>query len=157
MIVESDAIELLVDETDDPYMGPVDYEIAAWIEHRVPYTTNLAPARCIAFRRRADREIIYGGAFNEYRGRDIQYHAACDDPAVLTRSRIRLLFAYPFTQLGVERISCVVAASNRRSRKVVEGLGWRQEGVIRRFFADDEDGVLYGILKTECKWIGNNG
>ena len=150
---ETDAIELLIDETEDPYMGPVDHEIAAWIAQRVPYVRHLEPCRCIAFRRRDSGEIVYGGAFNEFRGRDVQYHAACDDPAVLTRSRIRLLFEYPFEQLGVERISCVIAASNKRSRRVVEGLGWKLEGTIRKFYADDEDGHLFGILKSDCKWI----
>jgi hypothetical protein len=149
---ETDAIEVLIDETEDPVMGPLDREIAAWIAERVPYTTNLEPCRCIGFRKRGG-DILYGGAFNEFRGRDVQYHAACDDPAVLTKSRIRLLFRYPFQQLGVERISCLIADSNMRSRKVVEGLGWRQEGRVRQFYAEHEDGVLYGILKTECRWI----
>ena len=149
---ETDAIELLIDETEDPVMGPLDREIAAWISERVPYTQHLEPCRCIAFAKRGG-PILYGGAFNEFRGRDVQYHAACDDPSVLTRSRIRLLFRYPFEQLGVERISCVIAASNVRSRKVVEGLGWTQEGAIRQFYADDEDGILFGILKSECRWI----
>ena len=149
---ESDDIELLIDETEDPYMGPIDHEVAAWIAERVPYTQNLEPCRCIGFRKRGG-EILYGGAFNEFRGRDVQYHAACDDPSVLTRSRIKVLFRYPFEQIGVERISCVIADSNARSRKVVEGLGWKQEGIIRRFYADSEDGILYGILKSECRWI----
>lgn len=152
-LVETDDIEMVVDETEDPVMGPVDYEIAEWLSERIPYVRHLEPCRGIAFRRRDSGEIVYAGAFNEFRGRDVQYHAACDDPAVLTRSRIRLLFQYPFEQLGVERISCVIAASNKRSRRVVEGLGWKLEGTIRRFYADDEDGLLFGILKSECKWI----
>ena len=149
---ETDAIELLIDETEDPLMGPLDRKIAAWILERVPYTQNLEPCRCIGFGKRGGK-ILYGGAFNEFRGRDVQYHAACDDPSVLTRSRIRLLFRYPFEQLGVERISCVIAGSNVRSRKVVEGLGWQQEGTVRQFYAAEEDGILYGILKSECRWI----
>ena len=59
---ETDHIELLLDETEDPYMGPIDYEIAAWIEERVPYTQNLEPCRCIAFRERSG-PILYGEAF----------------------------------------------------------------------------------------------
>ncbi len=124
---ETEAIELLLDETEDPVMGPLDREIAAWISERVPYTQNLEPCRCIAFARR-EGPILYGGAFNEFRGRDVQYHAACDDPSVLTRSRIRLLFRYPFEQLGVERISCVIAASNVRSpRSLKAWAGGRRE------------------------------
>jgi len=149
---ETEDIELLIDETNDPLMGPVDYEIADWITERLPYSPNLEPCRCIGFRRRGG-PIVYGGAFNEFRGRDVQFHAACDDPAVLTRSRVQLLFRYPFEQLDVERVSVVIAASNKRSRRVVEGLGWKLEGMIRQFYADDDDGALYGILKSECRWI----
>lgn len=149
-------VETLVEESDEPGMGPVDREIVRWLEDRIPHVTGLAPARGIAFRRcngDGEKKIVYAGAYNEFRGRDVQFHAACDDPSVLTRSRIRLLFSYPFEYLGVERISCVIASSNARSRKVVEGLGWKQEGVIRRFYTGTEDGILYGILRDECIWL----
>ena len=148
--------ETLVDTTNDAHMGPVDREIVQWLEERIPYVTDLGLARGIAFRRRngdGAARIVYAGAFNEFRGRDIQYHAACDDPSILTRSRIKLLFQYPFEHLGVERISCVIASGNLRSRKVVEGLGWRQEGVIRKYYSNTEDGILCGILKEECRWL----
>ena len=102
---ETADIEVMLDATQDPHMGPLDHEVARWITERIPYTDDLTPCRCIGFRRRSDNKILYGGAFNEFRGRDVQYHAACDDPKVLTRSRIALRFEYPFVQLGVERIS----------------------------------------------------
>ena len=146
-------IDLLVDPGARAEMGPIDREIAGWIAERIPYCDDLGDARCIAFRRRSDNRMLYGGAFNEYRGRDVQYHAACDDPKVLTRSRIRLLFRYPFEQLGVSRISCVIAASNSRSRRVVEGLGWTEEGTVRKFYADNEDAKIYGMLREDCRWI----
>ena len=146
-------IETMLDTTNDPAMGPVDREIHAWLVERIPYTESLEPCRCIGFRRRSDGKILYGGAFNEFRGRDVQYHAACDDPKVLTKTRIALLFDYPFTQLGVTRVSCVIAAGNDRSRKVVEGLGWVHEGTVRKFYADNEDGVIYGMLREECRWL----
>ena len=150
---ETGDISLVLDTTQDPVMGPLDYEVAAWITERVPYVTTLEPCRCIGFRRRSDGKILYAGAFNEFRGRDVQYHAACDDPKVLTRSRIALLFRYPFEQLGVERISCVIAASNTRSRKVVEGLGWVYEGTVRKYYSDTDDAYIYGMLREECRWL----
>ena len=150
---ETADIEVVLDVTQDPVMGPLDYEVADWVTERIPYTQDLKPCRCIAFRRRSDNKILYGGAFNEFRGRDVQYHAACDDPKVLTRSRIALLFRYPFEQLGVTRISCVIAASNSRSRQVVEGLGWVYEGTVRKFYSDNEDAKIYGMLRSECRWL----
>ena len=81
---ETRDIELLLDETQDPYMGPIDYEIAAWITDRVPYTQNLEPCRCIAFRERGG-PILYGGAFNEFRGRRSRLGAGRHDQRFLRR------------------------------------------------------------------------
>jgi len=146
-------IEVIYDDTSNPNMGPIDHEIHDWLVERIPHTENLAPCRGIGLRRR-DGPILAAAAFNEFRGRDVQYHAACDDPKVLTPGRIGILLSYPFEQLGVERVSCVIASSNRRSRRVVEGLGWVHEGTVRKFYSDDIDGIIYGMLREECRWLG---
>jgi RimJ/RimL family protein N-acetyltransferase len=39
------------------------------------------------------------------------------------------------------------------ARKFDEHVGFIQEGVIRQAFEDGEDAILYGMLKSECKWI----
>ena len=151
----SDIYELMIEQhhQDPTTMGPVDVTIANWIADKIPYTDRIDQARCIAFRHKQTKKIVYGGAFNEHRGRDIQYHAACTDPKVLTKGRIELLFWYGFMVFNTARISCVVAKSNKRSQKVVEGLGWKREGLIREFYAADDDAILYGMLRNECKWI----
>jgi RimJ/RimL family protein N-acetyltransferase len=36
---------------------------------------------------------------------------------------------------------------------VYKRQGFTQEGVLREAFEDGEDAILYGMLKSECKWI----
>ena len=60
--------------------------------------------------------------------------------------------AYPFVQLDCQRATVIVRKKNKRSRKFVEWLGFRQEGCCRRGFKDD-DAIIYGLLREECRWI----
>ena len=56
-----------------------------------------------------------------------------------------LLLSYAFEQLGVTRVQFKTDARNQRSRRALEGLGARFEGVLRSFsqsWAPGEDGLL---------------
>lgn len=61
-------------------------------------------------------------------------------------------FAYPFWQLGLERITCDVAAADRRARALARMLGFQPEGRKRRLDRND-DRLIYGLLRTECRWL----
>jgi hypothetical protein len=47
----------------------------------------------------------------------------------------------------------MIAASNQRSIDFCEGLGWRYEGILRAYLAEDEDCLIYGMLREECRWL----
>ena len=56
-----------------------------------------------------------------------------------------LLLSYAFEQWGVARVQFKTDARNQRSRRALEGLGARFEGVLRSFsqsWAPGEDGLL---------------
>ena len=57
-----------------------------------------------------------------------------------------------FTELGVSRMTARTRASSLDVRRVIEKAGFRQEGVLRSYFKDGEDAILFGMLKTECRW-----
>ena len=71
-----------------------------------------------------------------------------------------LLLSYAFEQLGVERVEFKTDARNERSRRALEGVGARFEGVLRKFspsWAPGEDGLLrdsamYSVTSSE--WEG---
>ena len=64
----------------------------------------------------------------------------------------RLVVDYGFGVLGLERIEAVALASNGRSSRVLEKLGFRREGLLRGYRIVNgvrADFVIYGILATD--------
>ena len=63
-----------------------------------------------------------------------------------------LLFQHSFEQLGLHRIEICIVPRNERSRRVMEKLEIREEGVAERYLEIDgtwEDHVRYGITAEE--------
>lgn len=99
-----------------------------------------------------DGAIVAACVFNHYSGNDIWVSIAADGHQRLTRGFIRACFHYPFNQLGTVRITVIVASRNTRSIAFVEALGFVREGRARLSFEGD-DGIIFGMLRTECKWL----
>jgi RimJ/RimL family protein N-acetyltransferase len=100
--------------------------------------------------------VIYSRYFELTDGQHDISMTAAGEPGWLTKATIRVLFEYPFNQLHCIRVSAVCAKSNRRSRDLVERLGFKEEGNIRHGFGLGRDGILYGMLKRDCRWIKDN-
>ena len=92
----------------------------------------------------------------------VAYHAtndsivcsfAADNPRWASKHNIAAWGSWIFGQLGMKHTSAVVIKSNKRSRKFVEGVGYRVEGKIRKA-ANGEDMIIYGMLKEEHEeWL----
>lgn len=83
----------------------------------------------------------------------IQMSCLINDPKVVTRSVLRTVFSYPFFQLGCKRVTTVAAKKHKKARALNKGLGFREEGTMRKALGID-DAVVYGMMFGECKWIG---
>ena len=83
----------------------------------------------------------------------IEASFAFEHPGWCRRGVLRALFAYPFNQLGVARFDACTARKNKRSRKVLKGLGFREEGVRHKRYDGVDDLVMYGMLRDNCRWI----
>jgi RimJ/RimL family protein N-acetyltransferase len=102
-----------------------------------------------------DGEIIAGCVYSDWQPayRNIQISMAATRPDWARRATIRKLLGYPFLQLGVERVTTLIRASNERSLRLNAGLGFVREGLIRQGYGD-EDMVLLGLLRSEAeRWI----
>ena len=97
------------------------------------------------------RTIITKLHFPAKGGGEIQMWAAGE--GWLSRRTLRVLLGYPFGQLGCHRITAIVAKKNRRSRRLVEGLGFKLEGVAREGMRPGVDACIYSLLKRECRWV----
>lgn len=99
--------------------------------------------------------IQAGVAYERFNGSDIHLTIASVNPGAFLRGNIRAVFDYPFNQLGCRRVTAMVAKSNKRSRKMVEGLGFKAEGVHPHAMPDGATAISYGMVRKNCKWLEN--
>lgn len=71
----------------------------------------------------------------------------------LHRSALAVFFGYPFQELGLRRVTTLVAKRNKRARKLNEGLGFVREGCFRQGAPNGDNLFVYGMLKSECRWL----
>ncbi|MBX2825814.1 MAG: GNAT family N-acetyltransferase [Gammaproteobacteria bacterium] len=84
--------------------------------------------------RKTDIEIVFAGEGNWAR-RDV----------------ITKILTYPFRQLGCRRITALVRKDNRKSRKMVQQIGFKQEGKLRAANPDGTDLFVYGLLPSDYR------
>lgn len=96
--------------------------------------------------------VVCGVIYDNYTKDDIRMHVAASHVCWCRPQYLRVFFDYPFNQLGCRRVTGIVHEDNLLARQVDEKLGFVQEGRIRQAFAN-KDGILYGMLRDECKWL----
>lgn len=126
-----------------------------WIKTRAHINRPLQESdRHIAFL--MDNSIKACLLFSDYDGHNIFVHLAMDTPILCQRRYIRMMFDYAFNQCKCNRMTAMCVDGYERNERLLKGVGFVKEGVIRQAMrVDDEfvDGALYGILKGECKWV----
>ena len=128
-----------------------DARVRSWVAERIGEELNDAD---VAIGVEQDGKLIAGVVYNMYTKASICMHVAAEPGARwTTKEFMYAFFAYPFLQLNCNRVTGLVRTSNLAARKFDEHVGFIQEGVIRQAFEDGEDAILYGMLKSECKWI----
>jgi len=84
--------------------------------------------------------------------RTIEVSIATEGPGWATRTCLKELFAYPFDQLRCQKVRAIIGKRNLPARKLLRGLGFKFEGNDRKGLGND-DAILYGLLRRECKWL----
>lgn len=65
---------------------------------------------------------------------------------------VRLISAWGFTSLRLERLDLLAATSNHRSQRVAERAGFTREAVLRAWYrskSGQEDMVAFGLLRSD--------
>ena len=71
----------------------------------------------------------------------------------LIRPFLAAAFRIPFLEWEMRRVGASVAANNAKSMRFVEHLGFVQEGRIREGVGPNVDLLIYGMLKSECRYL----
>lgn len=111
---------------------------------------GLSECQCMAV---MDGERLVGVvSFFNFRWPSIEVGFYCDDYRwALNRERILEVFAYPFSQLQCQRVTALIDKKNYRARKMVQRLGFKEEGKLRKA-SDRGDMFIYGLLPEELRF-----
>lgn len=96
-------------------------------------------------------ELYAGCVYERWTGPNIWMHIA-GEGHWCTHENLFAAFRYPFLQLNCRRVTAQIGDSDRRMHKLLRHLGFQFEGRMRHAYADD-DAAIYGLLRSECKWL----
>lgn len=142
----------------DNVLYGADADIKEFVRRRLPHVgEGFAPdatALGVLLHGKLVGGVVYD-RFGETHGHaNIFMSAAMDHPRWARRSVLHRLFAYPFIQLGCRRMTTVTTPDNQAAIKADLAMGFQIEGVLRCMFPGDVDGIVLGMLREECRYLG---
>lgn len=128
-----------------------DSRLLAWAQVRLGTSFHLA--RTIA-NVSEDGEILCVVVYANWHRTGCELAIASTHPRWATRGFWRSCMAYPFDQLGLQRLSMVTSASNTPCRNLCEYLGATVEGRLRKWYVDGQDAIVYGLFREDLpEWV----
>ncbi len=100
--------------------------------------------------------LVAGVAYADWNGPNVVCHIASDGSRRwATREYLRVIFDYPFMQLGCKRITALVGEGNSLSRRFVVHLGFELETTLASAHPTG-DLLVYAMFKESCRWTSRN-
>lgn len=123
-----------------------------WLKARLPMIKHFEPNAIFLGIGNGDR-LLAAVAYTNYTGYDLELTIAADSPKWCTRNSVYEILKHPFLTNKCIRVTAKVAKHNKKSRQLVEGVGFKLEGVVRKGMKDD-DLCVYGLLYEEAlPWL----
>jgi RimJ/RimL family protein N-acetyltransferase len=85
--------------------------------------------------------------------KNCEINIASHSPKWCSKLVLKIGFAIPFIQYGLNRMTATIRESNTKSIALVERLGFRRVGELEEFYESGESAILYGLTKTQCRWL----
>lgn len=99
-----------------------------------------------------DNKLIAGVIYENWNRRSIMCHIAVEGR--LTRLYVGAIFNYAFNMCNVEKIIVPVESHNLKSIKLIENMGFTEEGRIKDS-QPNGDIILYTMAKGDCRFLGD--
>lgn len=99
--------------------------------------------------------LVGGLIFSDYHlNHDVWWTIYTTDKRWCQKKTLKAIFKAAFEDLHCERIGVMVAFDNQDSLNLVKKLGFKQEGLMRRFRPEDKkDCFVFSMLKDECRYL----
>ena len=95
--------------------------------------------------------------YNHFWKPDIWMHIAAEEGTMwCTPDFVEVAFSYPFIELGCGRVTGLLGEKTHHHHKLMIHLGFTREGRIREALPTGDALIMYGMLRRECRWIGES-
>ena len=132
---------------DPAKIAPVVQE---WIGKPSPF------GPCTAIGLEKDGEVVAGAVYEGYTGHNIFVHlAGKPGRRWMTREFLRAGFAYPFIQLGCDRLTGTVDASNLDALNLDLHFGFTVECKLAGAARDGSDILVLVMWRDQCRFLGD--
>lgn len=137
-------------------------KIAQWAAEQIPWFKNVGaeifgPCEAWAILKDVEGKPKLMGAmiFNNYHPEcgDIEWNVISLEEGWASQNVFRTAADYVFNQLKCSRVSVTLPRGAKKYRAHAKQMGFKEEGIKRRGFANGVDAVLYGILREECTFL----
>jgi RimJ/RimL family protein N-acetyltransferase len=99
-------------------------------------------------------QLVAVVVFDNFSDGDCNMHIASDGTSAwLNKSLLYASFSYPFTQLGLRRVTGMVPADNEAALTFDMHLGFVREGYHPQAGQDGRDLISLGMLRSACRFI----
>lgn len=138
-----------------------DQDAIAWVSERVGCDPGSWQSPRAISLRQPDGTLTGAVVYERFSECDCNIHVASDGSSRwMTRAFLAAVFAYPFIQLGLRRVTGLVPASNHAAMRLNQHLGFEIEGYCDHAMPAD-DIVVMGMTRVRCRYIkkkeGTNG
>jgi RimJ/RimL family protein N-acetyltransferase len=86
--------------------------------------------------------------FSDYTGENVEITVV----GLWTKMVFRVLGDYCFNHLKVKRVTARTHVNKKKVSSVISRAGFCAEGLMRRYYPDGGDAVIFGMLEEECRW-----
>lgn len=132
----------------------ISQSICTWVSERAGGSWVQGQATAIGLME--DGELIAGVVFDSWNGASCCMHvAAAPGKAWMTPSYLKVCFAYPFNQLGVNKILGLVGSKNEAALQFDLHLGFVPEATLEGAHPDGALIVL-SMTRAQCRWLPEN-
>lgn len=132
--------------------------VGAYVMEKIPGLV-LKPDMYIAFMIVNDQMDFVGGVvFTNYRETDgkptdVEISCAAETPIAFKDDVCKAVFKYVFETAGCVRCTSITVKGNKKARDFLQGLGFQLEGNIRSGYDGRRDALIYGLLRSECRFL----
>lgn len=125
--------------------------VGEWVRGHIPKVQGWVDG-FRTLRAELNGQILGAVVYDSFTPYDCNMHIALLDRRCISKRTLKAAFAYPFKQMGLRRVTALIAESNTSSIRFATKIGFRLEG-RKRWGLGDEDELIYGLTREACRFL----